>query len=203
MRLNGVKIGFAMTGSHCTLGKIFPEIKTLLAEGAEIYPLLSPSVDRTDTRFGEAIEWKTQLVKLTGQKIINSIVNAEPLGPKVQLDAFIIAPCTGNTLAKLANGITDTAVLMGAKAQLRNQRPVILAISTNDGLGLNAKNLGVLLATRNIFMVPFGQDSPFDKPNSLVAKTEMILPTVMQALDGRQLQPILINLAAEQFPFRG
>lgn len=202
MRLNGVKIGFAMTGSHCTLEKIFPEIEKLLAEGAEIYPLLSPSVDSTDTRFGEAIEWKTRLVKLTGQKIINSIVNAEPLGPKVNLNAFIIAPCTGNTLAKLANGITDTAVLMGAKAQLRNQRPVILAISTNDGLGLNAKNLGVLLATRNIYMVPFGQDSPFDKPNSLVAKTEMILPTVMQALDGRQLQPILINLAAEELEFR-
>ncbi|MBS4031382.1 MAG: dipicolinate synthase subunit B [Clostridiales bacterium] len=203
MRLNGVKLGFAMTGSHCTLKKIFPEIEKLLAEGAEIYPLVSPSVDKTDTRFGEAIEWKTRLVKLTGQKIISSIVNAEPLGPKVKLDAFIIAPCTGNTLAKLANGITDTAVLMGAKAQLRNQRPVVLAISTNDGLGLNAKNLGVLLSTRNFYMVPFGQDSPFDKPNSLVAKTELILPTVIQALDGRQLQPLLINLAAEAFPYKG
>lgn len=203
MRLNGVKIGFAMTGSHCTLDKIFPEIEKLLAEGAEIYPLVSPSVDRTDTRFGEALEWKTRLVKLTGHKIINSIVDAEPLGPKENLDAYIIAPCTGNTLAKLANGITDTAVLMGAKSQLRNQRPVILAISTNDGLGINAKNLGVLLATRNIYMVPFGQDSPFDKPNSLVAKTELILPVVIQAMEGRQLQPLLINLAAEEFQFRG
>lgn len=203
MMLNGIKIGFALTGSHCTLEKIFPEIEKLLAEGAKIYPLVSPAVDGTDTRFGEAIEWKTRLAKLTGQKIISSVVNAEPLGPNEKLDAFIIAPCTGNTLAKLANGITDTAVLMGAKAQLRNQRPVILAISTNDGLGLNAKNLGVLLATRNIYMVPFGQDSPFGKPNSLVAKIELILPTVTQALEGRQLQPLLINLAAEEFELKG
>ncbi len=201
MRLDGIRIGLAMTGSHCTLKKIFPEIEKILAEGAIVFPLVSPSVGITDTFFGDASEWKKQLVELTGQDIIDSIAGAERLGPAEKLDAYIIAPCTGNTLAKLANGITDTAVLMGAKAQLRNQKPVIIAISTNDGLGLNAKNLGVLLATRNVFMVPFGQDSPFDKPNSLVANTKMILPTVIQALGGRQIQPVLINLSVEELEF--
>jgi dipicolinate synthase subunit B len=202
VRLEGKKIGFALTGSHCTLDKIFPEMEKLLAEGADLYPIISPSVDQTDTRFGDATEWKTRLVKTTGHKIINSITGAEPLGPKNQLDAYIIAPCTGNTLAKLASGITDTAVLMGAKAQLRNQKPVILAISTNDGLGFNAKNVGILLSTKYIYMVPFGQDSPFTKPNSLVAKMELLMPTLVSAINGRQLQPVLINLAQEEFEFK-
>jgi len=202
VRLKGKKIGFALTGSHCTLEKVFPELEKLLEEGAEVYPLISSSVDQTNSRFGEATEWKTQLVKRTGQKIITSILAAEPLGPKMMLDAYIIAPCTGNTLAKLANGITDTAVLMGAKAQLRNQKPVILAISTNDGLGLNAKNIGTLLCTKYIYLVPFGQDSPFSKPNSLIAKIELLLPTLIAALEGRQLQPMLINLSHEEFEYR-
>jgi dipicolinate synthase subunit B len=199
MRLDGKKIGFALTGSHCTLEKVFPEMEKLLAEGAEIYPIISPSVDQTDTRFGDATEWKTKLVKTTGHKIINTISGAEPLGPKAQLDAYVIAPCTGNTLAKLANGITDTAVLMGAKAQLRNQKPLILAISTNDGLGFNAKNVGILLSAKHVYMVPFGQDSPISKPNSLVAKMELLVPTIHASLEGRQLQPVLINLAKEEF----
>jgi dipicolinate synthase subunit B len=202
LRLRGKKIGFALTGSHCTLEKTIPEIEKLLAEGAEIFPVISPSVDLTDTRFGDATEWKTRLVKITGRKIINSISGAEPLGPKGMLDAFVIAPCTGNTLAKLANGITDTAVLMGGKAQLRNQKPVILAVSTNDGLGFNAKNIGIMLSTKNVYMVPFGQDSPFTKPNSLVAKMDVLLPTVLAALEGKQLQPVLINLAPEEFEFK-
>lgn len=201
MRLKGKKIGVALTGSHCTLEKVMPEIEKMMLEGAEIYPVISPSIDQTDTRFGDATEWKTTIVKLTGRKLINSIVSAEPIGPKTWLDAYVIVPCTGNTLAKLSNGITDTAVLMGAKAQLRNQRPVILGISTNDGLGINAKNIGFLLNTKNIFMVPFGQDSPFTKPNSLVAKVELVLPTLLRALEGRQLQPLLINLAGEEFEF--
>ena len=188
--------------SHCTLDKAFPEIEKMLAEGADVFPIISPSVDHTDTRFGDATEWKSRLVKTTGNKIINNIASAEPLGPKGNLDAYVIAPCTGNTLAKLANGITDTAVLMGAKAQLRNRRPVILAISTNDGLGFNAKNIGVLLSTKDVYMVPFGQDSPFGKPNSLVAKLDLLFPTLLAALEGRQLQPMLINLAAEEFEFK-
>jgi dipicolinate synthase subunit B len=202
LRLKGKRIGFALTGSHCTLEKVFPELERLLEEGAEVYPLISSSVDQTNSRFGEATEWKTQLVKKTGQKIITSILAAEPLGPKMMLDAYIIAPCTGNTLAKLANGITDTAVLMGAKAQLRNQKPVIMAISTNDGLGLNAKNIGTLLCTKYIYLVPFGQDSPFSKPNSLIAKMELLLPTLLAGLEGRQLQPMLINLSHEEFEYR-
>jgi len=202
VRLKGKKIGFALTGSHCTFEKTFPELEKLMEEGAEVYPLVSPSVDQTNSRFGEATEWKTQLVKTTGQKIITSILAAEPLGPIVSLDGYIIAPCTGNTLAKLANGITDTAVLMGAKAQLRNQKPVILAISTNDGLGLNAKNIGTLLCAKYIYLVPFGQDSPFSKPNSLIAKMELLLPTLLAGLEGRQLQPVLINLSQEKFEFK-
>lgn len=202
MRLKGKKIGLAFTGSHCTLEKVFPELEKLLEEGADVYPIISPSVDQTDTRFGDATEWKTRLVKATGHKIINSVAGAEPLGPKGLLDAYLIAPCTGNTVAKLANGITDTAVLMGAKAQLRNQKPVVIAISTNDGLGLNAKNIGVLLGTKYVYMVPFGQDSPFTKPNSLVAKMELLLPTLLAGLEGRQLQPVLINLAQEEFEFK-
>jgi dipicolinate synthase subunit B len=202
VRLNGKKIGFALTGSHCTLDKIFPEMEKLLAEGADIQPIISPSVDQTDTRFGDATEWKTRLVKTTGQKIINTVAGAEPLGPQAQLDAYIIAPCTGNTMAKLANGITDTAVLMGAKAQLRNQKPLILAISTNDGLGMNAKNIGTLLSIKHVYLVPFGQDSPITKPNSLVARMELLLPTLLAALEGRQLQPILINLAEDNFEFK-
>ncbi|NLP37949.1 MAG: dipicolinate synthase subunit B [Firmicutes bacterium] len=201
MLLAGKKIGFALTGSHCTLEEIFPEIEKLINEGAEIYPIISPSVDHTDTRYGEATEWKTKLVKLAGKRIINSITGAEPLGPKKVLDACVIAPCTGNTLAKLANGITDTPVLMAAKAQLRNLRPVILAISTNDGLGLNAKNIGILINTKNIYLVPFGQDSPYTKPNSLVAKMQLICQTVCAALEGKQLQPMLLNIAKEEFEF--
>ncbi len=202
MRLKEKKIGFALTGSHCTLEKVFPELEKLLEEGAEVYPIISSSVDQTNSRFGEATEWKTLLVKKTGQKIITSILAAEPLGPKMMLDGYIIAPCTGNTLAKLANGITDTAVLMGAKAQLRNQKPVILSISTNDGLGLNAKNIGTLLCTKYIYLVPFGQDSPFSKPNSLIAKTELLLSTLLEGLEGRQLQPMLINMSQEEFEYR-
>ncbi|NLM45884.1 MAG: dipicolinate synthase subunit B [Firmicutes bacterium] len=201
MRLEGKRIGFAVTGSHCTLEAVFPEIEKLKAEGAEIYPLISPSVDETDTRYGDATEWKKRLVQATGRKLINSITGAEPLGPQGKLDAYIIAPCTGNTLAKLANGITDTPVLMGAKAQLRNQKPVILAISTNDGLGLNAKNIGILIATKNVYFVPFGQDSPFSKPNSLVARLELLVPTVCAALEGKQLQPLLVTLPSSDFKF--
>jgi dipicolinate synthase subunit B len=128
---------------------------------------------------------------MTGKEIIRDIVAAEPFGPQKLFDLLIIAPCTGNTLAKLANGITDTAVLMAAKGHLRNQRPVVLALATNDGLGLNAKNIGLLLSTKNIFMVPFGQDDPFQKPNSLVASMGLLLPTAVKALKKEQLQPVL------------
>jgi dipicolinate synthase subunit B len=193
LRLKGVRVGFALTGSHCTLEEIIPEIESVKNEGAEIYPIISYSVDQTDTRFGAAGRWKAEILRVTGREAINTMVGAEPVGPEKMLDIMVIAPCTGNTLAKLASAITDTPVLMAAKAHLRNQRPLVLAVSTNDGLGLNAKNLGLLLNTKNIYMVPFGQDSPAGKPNSLKAKMNLIVDTMLLALEGRQIQPVIIE----------
>ncbi len=192
MNLQSVRVGFALTGSHCTIGEIFAQVETLIAAGAQVTPIVSFSVKHTNTRFGEAKKIIERLGEITGNRIIKSIVEAEPCGPQKLFDLLVIAPCTGNTLAKLANGITDTAVLMAAKGHLRNLRPVVLALATNDGLGLNAKNIGVLLVTKNIFMVPFGQDDPFQKPNSLVASMDMLLPTIERALKKEQIQPVLL-----------
>ncbi len=193
MRLKGIKVGFALTGSHCTLEEVMVEMKRVADEGAILYPIISTAVDETDTRFGAAASWKEQVVEISGnKKIINSIVTAEPIGPQQLLDVLVVAPCTGNTLAKLANAITDSPVLMAIKAHLRNQRPVVLAVSTNDGLSLNAKNIGLLLNAKNIYMVPFGQDSPADKPNSLKAKMNKLVDTIEHALKREQLQPILV-----------
>ncbi|MCL6477016.1 MAG: dipicolinate synthase subunit B [Peptococcaceae bacterium] len=193
MRLKGVKIGFALTGSHCTLDEIFPEMESLKKEGAELYPIISYSIDQTVSIYGSPEKWKSELVRITGREPINTIAGAEPVGPAKMFDVMVIAPCTGNTLAKLANAITDTPVLMAAKAHLRNQRPLVLAFSTNDGLGLNAKNIGLLLNTKNVFVVPFGQDNPAGKPNSLKAKTDLITDTILLALEGKQIQPLLIT----------
>lgn len=202
MRLEGVSVAVALTGSHCTLEKVLPEIEKIILEGGQVSAVISPSVDHTDTRFGESAMWKHRLVQVTGNKLIHSISGAEPVGPKKLFDVVVIAPCTGNTLAKLALGITDTAVLMAAKAQLRNQRPVILGISTNDGLGLNAKNIGILLNTKNVYMVPFRQDNPYSKPNSLVADMDLIIPSIEAALEGKQLQPLLLGPSSEEFTLR-
>lgn len=191
MRLNGVKVGFALTGSHCTLEEVVSELEAIKKEGADIYPIISDSVDKTVTKYGSPDKWKNMLVQITGKKPINSLVGAEPVGPGKMFDVMVIAPCTGNTLAKLANAITDTTVLMAAKAHLRNQFPLVLAISTNDGLGLNAKNVGMLLNTKNIYMVPFGQDNPKGKPNSLKANMKLMVDTIVLALEGKQLQPVL------------
>ncbi|NLX91253.1 MAG: dipicolinate synthase subunit B [Firmicutes bacterium] len=193
MSLQGIKIGLALTGSHCTIDKIFVQVDRLIAAGADITPIISPAIDLIDTRFGDAEAVKSRLFESTGKDIIRSIVDAEPVGPQKLFDLIIVAPCTGNTLAKLANGITDTAVLMAVKSHLRNQRPVLLAISTNDGLGLNARNIGFLLAAKNIFMVPFGQDDPILKPNSLVSKMDLLLPAAESALRYEQLQPLLVS----------
>jgi dipicolinate synthase subunit B len=192
MRLQGVKVGFALTGSHCCLDQVLPKVRNLVDEGAEVFPIVSTAVDTTDTKYGTSDKWKETLKEMTGQEVIKTIVEAEPIGPKKLLDVMVVAPCTGNTLAKLANGITDTAVLMSVKAQLRNQRPVVLGVSTNDGLSMNAKNIGLLLNVKNIYMVPFGQDNPSGKPNSLVARWDLIVDTVVEALKGRQLQPVLV-----------
>ena len=191
MLLSGKKVGFALTGSFCTIAKILPEVQKLVDEGAEVYPIISESVDQFDTRFGTAEEWKTQLKQITGKELISTIVEAEPIGPKALLDILVVAPCTGNTLSKIANAVTDTPVTMACKAHLRNQRPLVIAISTNDGLSCNAKNVGLLLNMKNVYMVPFGQDDPVKKCSSLVAKMDQILPALEEALEGRQLQPIL------------
>lgn len=193
MLLQGVKIGFALTGSFCTFAKVMPELERLVSEGADIMPVISEAVDKFDTKFGKADEWKARIEGITGKKLVKTIVDAEPIGPKSLLDILIVAPCTGNTLGKLSNGITDTPVTMAAKAHLRNGKPLVLAISTNDGLGANAKNLGFLLNAKNVYFVPFGQDDPVKKCNSLSADNELILPTILEALKGKQLQPILIK----------
>lgn len=194
MRLSGVRVGFALTGSHCTLDEVLVQLDALVKEGAEIHPILSEAVDLTDTKFGPAEKWKEIIRQYTDKPLINSIVKAEPIGPGGLLDVVVVAPCTGNTLAKLACGITDGPVLMAVKAHLRNLRPVVLAVSTNDGLGANAKNIGLLLNTKHIYLVPFGQDNPAGKPNSVKARMDLIVDTVVQALQGRQIQPVLISL---------
>ncbi|KUO52265.1 MAG: dipicolinate synthase subunit B [Desulfitibacter sp. BRH_c19] len=193
MSVKGLNIGFAVTGSFCTLEQTMPYIKTLIDEGAKVMPIMSPTAFQNDTKFGKAEFWRKTMEQITSNKIITTIADAEPIGPQKILDILIIAPCTGNTLAKLANGITDTAVLMATKAQLRNERPVVIAISTNDGLSMNARNLGILLNSRNIYLVPFGQDNPKSKARSIVAHFPFIKDTVLEALEGRQIQPILMQ----------
>ncbi len=193
MLLEGVRVGFAITGSFCTFTKIIPQIEILVKEGADVLPIISESVDKFDTRFGTAEDLKKKLTLITGKKPINTIVEAEPIGPKGLLDILVIAPCTGNTIAKIANAVTDGPVTMACKAHLRNMRPVVLAVSTNDGLSANAKNIGALLNMKNIYMVPFGQDDPIKKCTSLVADFDQILFAVQSALQSIQMQPILIG----------
>ncbi|MCY0892041.1 MAG: dipicolinate synthase subunit B [Acidibacillus sp.] len=193
MDLKGKTVGFAVTGSHCTYAEVFPEIERFVQAGVRVIPIFSNSVLAVATRFGEAGEWATRIEEVTGETAIVTLPDAEPLGPSKLLDALIIAPCTGSTLSRLANAQNDSAVLMAAKATMRNDRPIIIGISTNDGLGLNAVNVARLLSTKNMFFVPFGQDDPFKKMNSLVAKMDLIMPTVEMALEKRQYQPMLIE----------
>ena len=191
MELEGKKIGIALTGSFCTFEKVFQELEKLVEKGAEVYPIVSDSTQTIDNRFGKAEEFLKRAEAITNRPPIRSIVQAEPIGPKGYLDVLAILPCTGNTAAKLAGGITDTPVLMAAKAHLRNNKPLVIFISTNDGLGMNMKNIGLLLNTKNIYFVPFGQDDPKKKPNSLVAHCDRLLPALELALEGKQLQPLL------------
>lgn len=184
-------IGFAITGSFCTFKKVIAELENLAKTGAHIIPIMSENAYKTDTRFGKATDFIRQIEEITGNTVIHTIVGAEPIGPKNLLDALVIAPCTGNTLAKLSAGITDTSVTMAAKATLRNQNPVVIAVSTNDGLGGSGKNIGLLLNTQNIYFVPYGQDDPINKTNSLVADMSKITETLENALSEKQIQPIL------------
>jgi dipicolinate synthase subunit B len=192
MTLKGKHIGFAITGSFCTISKAIIELERIAFLGAEIHPILSAAVASTNTRFGRVDDFRRRLEMVTGRDCIDTITEAEPIGPKNKLDLIVVAPCTGNTLGKIANGITDTPVTMAVKAQLRNQRPVVLAIATNDGLGNSARNIGTLLNAKNIYFVPFGQDDPEKKSNSLVARFGLIVPTIELALEGKQIQPVLV-----------
>ncbi|KMY44961.1 dipicolinate synthase subunit B [Bacillus sp. FJAT-27916] len=193
MKISGKRIGFGLTGSHCTYDEVYPQIENLVNEGAEVIPVVTHTVKNTDTRFGKGEDWIARIEKLTNRKVIDTIVDAEPLGPKMPLDCMVIAPMTGVSMSKFANAQNDSPVLMAAKATLRNHRPVVLGISTNDALGLNGVNLMRLLSTKDIFFIPFGQDDPYKKPNSMVARMESLIETVEHALEMKQIQPILIE----------
>ncbi|MGR3763913.1 dipicolinate synthase subunit B [Rossellomorea sp. NS-SX7] len=193
MSIKGKRIGFGLTGSHCTYDAVFPEIERLVNNGAEVMPIVTSTVMNTETRFGKGEDWIKRIENVTGHKVIDSIVKAEPLGPKIPLDCMVIAPLTGNSMSKFANAMTDSPVLMAAKATLRNHRPVVLGISTNDALGLNGMNLMRLISTKDIYFIPFGQDAPESKPKSMVARMTLIQETVEAAIEGKQLQPVIIE----------
>ncbi|AIF66424.1 MULTISPECIES: dipicolinate synthase subunit B [Terribacillus] len=193
MSLAGKRIGFGITGSHCTYSEIFPQIEQLVKLGAEVVPIVSNTVQFTDTYFGDAKDHLQKISDLTKTKIIKTIPEAEPLGPREPLDCMVIAPLTGNSMSKLANALTDSAVLMATKATLRNEKPIVLGISTNDALGLNGVNLMRLMAAKYMYFIPFGQDDPYKKPNSLVADMTKLPETIEAALQYKQLQPVLVQ----------
>ena len=186
--LAGARIGCAMTGSFCTFRAAFDAWRALKQTGAEMYPIFSENAYSFDTRFYTAEKAREEMREICGRDIWHTIVEVEPIGPKKLLDLLIIAPCTGKTLGKLAYAITDTAVTMAAKAQLRNGRPVLLAISTNDGLSQSAKNIGALMPVQNVFFVPFRQDDPVGKPSSLVADLEKLPLAAQMALNGHKIE---------------
>lgn len=191
MDLKGKKVGVALTGSFCTFDKIFTELERLVEAEADVYTIFSDASQKIASRFGKPEDFISRAEEITGRKPIFTIEEAEPIGPKSYLDILVIFPCTGNTIAKLANGITDTPVLMAAKAHLRNNKPLVISVSTNDALGMNMKNIGLLLNAKNIYFVPFGQDNPEKKNNSLIAHTDKLIPTLELALEGKQYQPII------------
>jgi dipicolinate synthase subunit B len=193
MNLKGKTIGFGLTGSHCTFEEVLPEMKKIKDAGARVIPIVTSTILTTDTKFGTSEGWVKQIEEITGEEMIDSIVKAEPLGPAKTLDLMLIAPMTGNSTSKLANALTDNPVMMAAKSTMRNQRPLLLAISTNDGLGLNASNVAKLLSAKYIYFVPFGQDDPNKKPNSLVARMELIKEACEHALQGKQIQPMIVE----------
>ena len=190
-RLKGVKIGCVMTGSFCTFKEVFTVWRGLKETGAELTPIMSFNAARMDTRFYPASEAVEIFEEICEKTILNSIAAVEPIGPKKLLDLLVVAPCTGNTLAKIANGITDTPAALAVKSHLRNGRPVLIAVSTNDALGGSAINIGKLLNTKHIFFVPFRQDDPQNKPNSAVAVFDRIPESAAFALENRQIQPVL------------
>ena len=192
MDIKNKKIGVIMTGSFCTFSKVIEQIKELVKRGADVIPIMSDNSYTLDTKFGKATDIVKQVEDITGKKIINTIQGAEPIGPKKLTDIMLIAPCSGNTIAKLANGIVDNAATMAAKSHLRNGNPLVIAISTNDGLSGSAENIGRLLNRTNYYVVPFRQDNPITKPRSLVFDSNYIIKTLEEALNRKQIQPILL-----------
>ena len=193
MKLENKRIGIAMTGSFCTFAKAVREIENLTAEGAKVQTIFSNAAHTIDSRIGKADDFIREVTEITGQKPMMTIEQAEVIGPTACFDILVIMPCTGNTMAKLVNGITDTPVLMAAKAHLRNGKPLVISMATNDALGMNFKNIGYLLNSKNVYFVPFGQDDPVKKPNSMIADTDYLILTMQEALEGRQYQPVLIG----------
>ncbi len=191
--MENITLGYAFCGSFCTIKQSVEALKELAKLNIKIKPIMSEIVYNTDTRFGNAKDLKEKIEDICKEKIIYTVKEAEPIGPKNLLDIIVVAPCTGNTLAKTALGITDTSVTMAVKAHLRNEKPVVLGLATNDALGASAKNIGLLLNTKNVFFVPFSQDEPFSKHKSLVCDFSLIKDTVESALKGNQLQPIIIK----------
>ncbi|MBH1939353.1 dipicolinate synthase subunit B [Mobilitalea sibirica] len=192
MTVNGLKVGYALTGSFCTFSNTFLEMERLAKEEVDLYPIFSERSCTIDSRFGKAEDFLKKAEAITGKKPVTTIETAEKFGPGNILDIVVIAPCTGNTMAKLAYGITDSPVLMAAKGHLRNNKPVVLAIATNDALGANMKNIGMLMNTKNIYFVPFSQDNYEKKPFSMIAHFNLLLPTIIEALQGNQLQPVIL-----------
>lgn len=193
MSLSGKKIGFGFTGSHHSHKFVFKELKKIVEQGADVFPIISNTVKYTDTVHGKASEHIKAIEEITGKKVVSTIVDAEPFGPKNPLDCMVIAPLTGNSLSKLANAHTDNAVLMAAKSTMRNDAPVVLGVTTNDALGLNGINLMKLLTTKNIYFIPFGQDDPYKKPNSLVANWPALADTIKFSLNRKQIQPLIVS----------
>lgn len=191
--LKNKSIGVAYTGSFCTYKKAFNELENIVEKGANVQTIFSFNSQKINSRFGKTVNFLKKAEQITKKKPILTISESEAIGPTACFDILIIMPCTGNTIAKLANAITDTPALMAAKAHLRNQKPLLISISTNDALGLSMKNIGLLLNSKNIFFVPFGQDDPVKKPNSMVARLDLLLPSLKKALNGEQIQPVIVS----------
>lgn len=192
MELEHKKLGFVLTGSFCTFSKTIPKIKELVKMGAEVIPIMSYNAYNLDTKFGKAEDFINEIEEITNKKIIHTIQEAEPIGPKHLTDIMVVAPCSGNTMSKLANDIIDTPATMAVKSHLRNNLPVVIAASTNNALSGNASNIGTLLNRKNYYFVPFRQDNPITKPRSVVFDFDYLIKTIESALDGKQIQPILL-----------
>ena len=186
-----MKVGFCVTSSFCTFDKVLIHLIELVEAGYDVYPVVSPNIVNSETRFGSGNEFIEKIENITGKKVIKDIFEAEAFGPKNKMDVMVVMPATGNFIAKMANGITDNPVNLAVKATLRNQSPIVIAVSTNDGLGLNGENIMKLYNTKNVYFVPFGQDNYECKPNSLIAHYDLLIPTIEEALKNKQIQPVL------------